>query len=260
MTNRIKLWFDILRPWLKPFVLLLLFLMLSVNADAQRRRGRARPHRRTAVSNRSSARHRSGGNHHQQRMAQFDRDNDIDTATIVMLGNSLTENGRDWQERLGTTKHVVNRGIIGDNTVGMRERLYQIAPFRPKAIFLMAGINDMVGNTSYEQVAQHVITLIEAIRSQAPETQLFVQSILPIDETDGRWRTLAGRTDDIPFANMLIKAYCETHGITFIDIFHRMTRGRSNQLRAELSGDGLHLTEQGYRVWAFELRRYIERL
>lgn len=258
MTNGVKQLLYSLLPWLKPLALLLLFFVLSNNADAQRRRGRARPHRRTAVTHRSSR--SRGGNHHQQRMAQFDRDNDIDTATIVMLGNSLTENGRDWQERLGTTKHVVNRGIIGDNTVGMRERLYQIAPYRPKAIFLMAGINDMVGNTSYELVAQHVITLIEAIRSQAPETKLFVQSILPIDETEGRWRSLAGRTDDIPFANMLIQAYCETHGITFIDIFHRMTRGRSNQLRAELSGDGLHLTEQGYRVWAFELRRYVEGL
>ena len=104
------------------------------------------------------------------------------------------------------------------------------------------------------------IALIEAIRQQAPQTKLFVESILPIDETDGRWKTLAGRTDDIPFANMLIKAYCETHGITYVDIFHRMTRGRSNQLRAELSGDGLHLTEQGYRIWAFELKKYINRL
>ena len=177
-----------------------------------------------------------------------------------MLGNSLTENGKDWAQRIGTTQHVVNRGIIGDNTVGMAQRLYQITPYNPKAIFLMAGINDMVGNTTAEQVAQHVITLIEAIRSQAPQTQLFVQSILPIDETEGRWKTLAGRTDDIPFANMLIKAYCETHDLVFVDIFHRMTRGRSNQLRAELSGDGLHLSEQGYRVWAFELKKYLNKL
>ena len=178
-------------------------------------------------------------------MAQFDREGGIDSTTIVMLGNSLTENGKDWAERIGTTKNVVNRGIIGD---------------KPKAIFLMAGINDMVGNTTYEVVAQHVIALIETIRSQAPQTQLFVQSILPINETDGRWKTLAGRTDDIPFANMLIKAYCETHDIVFVDLFHRMTRGHSNQLRQELSGDGLHLTEQGYRVWAFELKKYINRL
>ena len=118
----------------------------------------------------------------------------------------------------------------------------------------------MVNNTSHEVVAQHVISLIEAIRRQSPQTTLFVQSLLPIDESSGRWQTLAGRTDDIPFANMLIKAYCETHGITFIDLFHRMTRGRSNQLRPELSGDGLHITEQGYRIWAFELKKYLNKL
>ena len=231
--------------------LLLLFAIGIGTVDAQRKRRRATPRR--------SVRH-TGGNHHAQRIAQFEREGGIDSTTIVMLGNSLTENGKDWAARLGTTKHVVNRGIIGDNTVTMTERLYQITPYRPKAIFLMAGINDMVGNTSAEQVAQHVIGLIENIRRQAPQTQLFVQSILPIDESEGRWKTLAGRTDDIPFANMYIKAYCETHDITFVDIFHRMTRGRSNQLRAELSGDGLHLTEQGYRIWAFELKKYINRL
>ena len=234
--------------------LLLIFclLMVVMPSDAQRRR-RSRSARATRTVQR-------GGNHHQQRMAQFDREGGIDSSTIVMLGNSLTENGKDWAELIVTTQKMVNRGIIGDNTVGMTERLYQITPYHPRAIFLMAGINDMVGNTSYETVANHVIALIEAIRQQTPQTQLFVQSILPIDETDGRWKTLAGRTDDIPFANMLIKAYCETHNIVYIDLFHRMTRGRSNQLRAELSGDGLHLTEQGYRVWAFELKKYINKI
>ena len=221
------------------FVLLLAFSVSIGSADAQRRkRKRATPRRATV--------HRTGGNHHAQRMALFDREGAIDSTTIVM--------------RIGTTQRIVNRGIIGDNTVSMTERLYQITPYNPRAIFLMAGINDMVGNTTAEQVAQRVIKLIETIRTQAPQTQLFVQSILPIDETDGRWKTLAGRTDDIPFANMLIKAYCETHDLVFVDIFHRMTRGRSNQLRRELSGDGLHLTEQGYRVWAFELKKYVDKL
>ncbi len=228
--------------------ILLLFLAVTP-VEAQRRRTRRRA---TAV--------RTGGNHHQQRLAQFEREGGIDSTTIVMLGNSLTENGKDWTERIGTTKHVVNRGIIGDNTVGMTERLRQITPYRPKAIFLMAGINDMVGNTTYEQVANRVISLIEAIRQQSPSTELFVQSILPINETNGRWKTLAGRTDDIPFANMLIRAYCETHGITFVNIFPRMVRGHSNMLRPELTNDGLHLTDQGYRVWAFELKKYVNRL
>jgi lysophospholipase L1-like esterase len=202
----------------------------------------------------------NGGVHYAQRIALFKREGGIDSTAIVMLGNSLTENGKDWAERIGTRRKVVNRGIIGDNTIGMTDRLYQITPFHPRAIFLMAGINDMAGNMTYEEVAYRVIDLIETIRSQTPQTKLFVQSILPIDETEGRWKTLAGRTNDIPFANMLIKAYCETHAIPYVDIFCQMTRAHSNQLRAELSGDGLHLTEEGYRIWAAILKSYINKL
>lgn len=232
-------------------MLLLLFALLAALPSKAQEQGsqRSRPAIRF-----------NGGYHHAQRIALFKREGGIDSTTIVMLGNSLTENGKDWAERIGTSQKVVNRGIIGDNTIGMTDRLYQITPFHPRAIFLMAGINDMVGNTTYEEVACRVIDLIEAIRSQSPQTQLFVQSILPIDETEGRWKTLAGRTDDIPFANMLIKAYCDTHAIPFVDIFCQMTRNHSNQLRAELSGDGLHLTEEGYRIWASILKRYINKL
>ena len=198
--------------------------------------------------------------HYNKRVAEFAPLHDIDTSTVVMLGNSLTENGGNWAERLGTRLKVVNRGIIGDNTVGMTERLCQIAPYRPRAIFLMAGINDMSNNLSAQQVAQRVIALIDTIRRQAPQTELFVQSILPINESNGRWKTLTGRTDDIPWANMLIKAYCESSGITYVDIFRRMTRGRSNTLRTELTTDGLHLSPDGYKLWCFELKRHFKRI
>ncbi|MBQ3630950.1 MAG: serine acetyltransferase [Prevotella sp.] len=198
--------------------------------------------------------------HYNKRVDQFEQEGGIDSTSIVMLGNSLTENAKDWAQRIGTKKHIVNRGIIGDNTTGMTERLCQITPHHPRAIFLMAGINDMAGGTSSTEVASRVIALIEQIRQQSPETVLFVQSILPINESNGRWKTLTDRTDDIPYANMLIRAYCQSNDIMYVDIFSRMTRGRSNELRQDLSADGLHLTEQGYKIWAFELKKYVKRL
>ena len=194
--------------------------------------------------------------HYNKRVAQFEREGGIDENTIVMMGNSLTENGKDWAGRLGVPQ-VVNRGIIGDNTVGMTERLCQITPHRPKAIFLMAGINDMVNDNPAIEVAGRVINLIETIRQQAPTTKLFVESLLPINESNGRWRTLAGRTDDIPLTNMYIRAYCESNGITFVDIFHQMTYPNSNVLREELSADGLHITEAGYRIWEKEIKKQL---
>ena len=167
--------------------------------------------------------------HYNKRVAQFEREGGINSQSIVMLGNSLTENGKDWSQRLDC-KDVVNRGIIGDNTVGMTERLCQ------------------------------VIGLIEAIREQAPDTKLFVESLLPINEKNGRWRTLANRTNDIPLTNMYIRAYCESHGIVFIDLFSKMTKPGSNVLRDELSADGLHITEQGYAIWETELKKYLSTL
>jgi lysophospholipase L1-like esterase len=198
--------------------------------------------------------------HYNKRVAEFSTLYDIDSATVVMLGNSLTENGGNWASRIGTRMKVVNRGIIGDNTIGMTQRLCQITPHKPLAIFLMAGINDMSGNLPAQQVASRVINLIDSIRAQAPDTRLFVQSILPINEAGGRWKTLAGRTNDIPWANMLIRAYCESKGIVFVDIFPKLVRGKSNTLRSNLTNDGLHLNDEGYKIWAFELRRHFMRL
>ena len=197
--------------------------------------------------------------HYNKRVAQFEREGGITSQSIVMLGNSLTENGKDWSQRLGNS-HVINRGIIGDNTVGMTERLCQITPHQPRAIFLMAGINNMVNNAPVINVAQQVISLIEAIREQTPQTKLIVESLLPINEKNGRWRTLAGRTNDIPLTNMYIRAYCESHDIVFIDLFNKMTKPGTNVLREELSADGLHITEAGYAIWENELKKHIANL
>ena len=213
-----------------PIIISLTLLMWGAQAQAQH------------VSYRSTA-------HYNKRVAQFEREGGINENSIVMLGNSLTENGKDWAERLGVPE-VVNRGVIGDNTVGMTERLCQITTHHPKVIFLMAGINDMVNNNPAINVANSVINLIETIR-------LYVESLLPINESNGRWRTLSGRTDDIPLTNMYIRAYCESNGITFVDLFHQMTYPNSNVLREELSSDGLHITEAGYQIWQKEIKRQL---
>ena len=59
---------------------------------------------------------------------------------IVMLGNSITDGG-EWAELLGDA-HVKNRGISGDTTDGVLERLGTITRGRPAKVFLLIGIND----------------------------------------------------------------------------------------------------------------------
>ncbi len=195
--------------------------------------------------------------HYTERVRQFARDAAIDSCDIVMLGNSLTENGGDWAARLGVRK-VVNRGISGDDAAGMAHRLVQILPGRPKAIFLMAGINDISHGLTPSQVASAVEDVVALIRRGSPSTRLYVQSLLPIDEGAGKWKLLAGKSADIAAVNALLADYCRRSGIEFIDLYPKFVRRGTSTLRRELSRDGLHLTAQGYKLWAFELRRYVD--
>ena len=197
--------------------------------------------------------------HYSKRVALFDSLADLDSTKIVMLGNSLTENAGDWNLLLGTT-NVVNRGISGDDAKGIIHRLVQILPQKPKAIFLMCGTNDLSHNLTPQQVFVNCKTVIDSIIVGSPDTRLFVQSLLPINESFKRWKRLVGKTNDIPVINEMLKKYCIERNITFVPLFRRFTRGNTNVLLRSLSVDGLHLSKPGYSIWASELRKYINEI
>lgn len=197
--------------------------------------------------------------HYTDKVDYFERQPDIDSTDIVILGNSLTEYGGDWSKLL-RRKHVANRGIAGDDAMGIYQRLNQITQYHPKAIFLMVGINDLSHNLTPEQVFSEAERVIVKIRHDSPKTKLFVQSILPINESFDTWKTLAGKTDDIPRINNLLKIYCGRHKIAYINLFPNFVRHGTNILRKELTVDGLHLTSLGYKIWSYELRNYLHGL
>ena len=195
--------------------------------------------------------------HYTEKVDEFEKMRDIGSHDIVMLGNSITEYAGDWNVLLHR-KNIRNRGIAGDDAMGIYHRLCQILPGKPAKIFLMVGINDVSHNLSISDVASLCEKVINKIHTDCPETKLYVQSILPINEDFGVWKKLEGKTNNIHFINARIKRYCRINGITYIDVYSRMTRRGTNQLRRELSVDGLHLSPQGYKIWAFELKRYLK--
>lgn len=197
--------------------------------------------------------------HYQVRMKQFAKQQKIGTSDIVMLGNSLTEYAGDWNKLL-KTQHIRNRGIAGDVAMGIYQRLNTILPYRPKAIFLMVGTNDVSHNLSPSQVFGLCKKVIDKVRQDAPQTQLFVQSLLPFNESFGRWKLLEGKSAHIPRINALLEKYCHENNIPFINLYPQFIRKGTDELRRELTTDGLHLSPIGYKRWAFELCRYIKAL
>lgn len=197
--------------------------------------------------------------HYNERVEEFEKMRPVDSTDVVMLGNSLTEFAGDWNKLLGG-RHIRNRGIAGDDATGIYHRLSQILPGRPKAIFLMVGVNDISHDLTAAQVFEQCRSVIDRIRKEAPATKLYVQSLLPINESFGRWKTLEGKTETVAAVTRLIRQYCQAQRVEYVNLFRYFNRHGTNEMRPELTTDGLHLTPLGYKLWAFQLKKYMRLL
>ena len=194
--------------------------------------------------------------HYYKRFLQFMDEPAIGNKDIVMLGNSLTENGGDWAARL-SNKNVRNRGIIGDEVMGVYDRLHQILPGHPAKLFLLIGVNDVSHDLTTDTIVGMIRVTVERIRKESPDTKLYLQSLLPINESFGRYKRLAGKTNMIPEINKQLEELAKEKGLTYINLFPLFTEKGSNVLRAELTTDGLHLKEEGYKIWVKAIRKKI---
>lgn len=172
---------------------------------------------------------------------------------IVMLGNSLTERGA-WADLLQDSL-VVNRGIGGDCVAGMTARLGAIVAGKPRALFLMAGVNDLIfSKITPEALLGQYERLLDAIRAASPRTTVFIQSLLPLDETQNEaW--FAGKNARIEAFDSLLRETARRRELDYIDIRSRMAR--DGRMPAEYTVDGIHLNAAGYAVWTDVLRPYL---
>ena len=222
---------------MKRFTLLLPLLLLSVIALAQE----TKPF--------------NGKEHYKKRTALFNSQPIPAKGHIVMLGDSHVEFGNEWGELIQSDKVIINRGIIGDTSIGMKKRALHACKGKPSDLFIECGANDLASGISSKEVADGIISLISTLRKISPGTTLHVNSVLPINESFGRWKTLKGKTDTIPVINLILQRYCADNGIDYVDIFSKLVEPGTNTMRLEYCKDGLHLLPKGYEVWATELKQ-----
>lgn len=196
--------------------------------------------------------------HYTERLLGFMQEAPVAPHHIVMLGNSLTEGG-DWPTLLHNPL-VRNRGINGDMSTGIIGRLSQILPGKPRAIFLMIGINDLSQNISTRHLLMHYKQIAKEIHSRSPHTRLYIQSMLPIREATGRWTRLKGKSPQIAEVNRELRLLAAETGDTFIDLYPLFTEPGTDVLRQELTTDGLHLTARGYEIWAEVVAKHLSAL
>lgn len=192
------------------------------------------------------------GDYYFAKRAQQEREA-VHARNIVMLGNSLTERGT-WADILQDSL-VLNRGIGGDCVAGMTARLGAIVAGTPRAIFLMAGVNDLIfSKITPEALLGQYERLLDAIRTASPRTTVFIQSLLPLDEPQNE-AYFAGKNARIEAFNALLRETVRQRGLDYIDVWNRMAR--DGKMPAEYTVDGIHLNAAGYAVWSDVLRPYL---
>lgn len=172
---------------------------------------------------------------------------------IVFLGNSITERG-EWQELLSDRKSpVVNRGIGGDNSFGILARMDEVLRAKPRAIFLMDGINDQFRKLPHEVSIYNYQRIIRKIKKVSPKTRIYLESALPINETMTQESYTKGRNVQVPKLNTMLKKLAKDEGITYIDICP-LFQDDEGVLKPEFTMDGIHLKPAAYIDWVAFLK------
>ncbi len=189
--------------------------------------------------------------HYIKRLALFKNEKNS-IGKILFLGNSITEGG-NWRKLLKDSS-VVNRGISGDNTFGVLQRLDEVTRHKPLKLFLLIGVNDLSKNIPNEVIIENIFAIVSKIRAGSPKTIIYVQSILPVNPTVKGFMIRFSKQDDILVINKQLAKYQEALKYTYVDI-HDQFLGQSKLLDARFTGDGLHLNAAGYVHWVQYLKK-----
>ncbi|MNG57942.1 GDSL-like Lipase/Acylhydrolase [compost metagenome] len=185
--------------------------------------------------------------YYQQRMAYFEQSPTIKGA-IVFLGNSITERA-EWQELLADSRYpVLNRGIGGDNSFGILARIDEVLRGRPRAIFLMDGINDQFRKLPQEVSVNNYKRIIKRIKKISPKTLIYLQSALPINEELTKEPYTKGRNVLVPILNEKLRQLAADENIPFVDLCP-LFQDNEGKLNAIYSADGVHLIPSAYIKW-----------
>lgn len=165
---------------------------------------------------------------------------------VVFMGDSITE---FWgtQDPSFFTEGKLDRGISGQTTSQMLLRFRQdVIDLHPQAVHIMAGTNDVAGNTgpvTLEQVEGNIASMAELARAHG--IRVILGSIPPAGHFS--WRPQIQPVETIRTLNGWIKDYAAENGFTYVDYYSAMSTPEGS-MKPGLADDGVHPTKKGYAV------------
>ena len=166
---------------------------------------------------------------------------------VVFMGNSITEGWKDLSPEFFSSHPYICRGISGQTTPQMLVRFRaDVIALKPKAVVILAGINDIAGNTgpaTLEMIEDNLASMAELAKAHGIEVVL--SSVLPA--YDFPWNPGVYPSERIILLNKWIKDYASVNNFYYIEYYSSMVDDRKG-LKSEFTGDGVHPNLTGYKV------------
>jgi lysophospholipase L1-like esterase len=167
---------------------------------------------------------------------------------VVFFGDSITEAWNRYHKEFFIGRPYINRGISGQTTQSMLIRFRpDVIALKPKVVVILAGINDVAGNTgpaTLEDIEGNLTSMVELAKANG--IRVVLSSVLPADRLP--WRSeLSNPTEKVLALNAWIKDYAAKHSCVYLDYFSAMVDAQ-NAMKKELQEDAVHPNRAGYDV------------
>lgn len=169
----------------------------------------------------------------------------IPAGAVIAIGSSHLEKWKTLKADLGGLD-IYNHGIGGSKMSQANEHFIAnlAIPFRPRAVLLYEGSNDLAAGATPDAILAHFRGLHQQLHTALPATRLYVLGLVP--SPGKRFEKIA----DLKRTNELLRQESATRPwMTYIDTTSPLL-GPDGQPRAEcfIPGD-IHMTPAGYVRW-----------
>ncbi len=173
---------------------------------------------------------------------------------IVFTGDSIIE-FYPLKKFLGRDLPLINRGIAGTDSGWLLKHLdEQVIKLNPQKVFILVGTNDLGLGYDISVAYNNIIAIISEIKKVLPQTQVFILSLLPVNESSEYEQKVKIRKNEmISKLNGRVSAILE---VNFINTYPDLVDNKNN-LSVSYTTDGLHLSQEGYQIFSNNIKQFL---
>ncbi|MDP6553522.1 MAG: platelet-activating factor acetylhydrolase IB subunit [Pirellulaceae bacterium] len=178
---------------------------------------------------------------------------------LVFIGDSITQGwegrGKNVWSKFYGKRNAVNLGIGGDRTQHVIWRLDNgnLEGIAPKAAVIMIGTNNS-GSNSPEQIADGVTAIVRQLQAKTPKTKILMLATFPRGANPADKKRQVNEK-----SNAIVAKLATDDNVHYLDIGQEFL-GDDGSLSREIMPDLLHLSEQGYTIWAESIEPTLAKL